>query len=193
MGAVSMSWLNTLGLLGLAFLAVFAESYFRGLRNLLGAQIDLLPGLVAYAALTTGLPTVVLLALCGGLWFDSLSANPLGISPLSLLVTGVVIHNYRGLILRDRFYPQFLIGLGASAAVPPMTLLGLLGTGAEPLLGWWSIWQWIVLALGGAVFTPACFSLFQWFNRVFNYVPAQETSFRADRELDRGRDPHADH
>jgi len=193
MGAVSMSRINTLGLLGLAFLAVFAESYLRGMRNLLGVQIDLLPSLVAYAALTGGLPTVVLLALLGGMWFDSLSANPLGISALSLLVTGMIIHYYRGLILRDRFYPQFLIGLGASAAVPVLTLLGILGTWTEPLLGWWSIWQWIVLALVGAVFTPACFGLSQWFNRVFNYVPAQEASFRADREIDRGRDPHADH
>ena len=193
MGAVPMSWLNTLALLGLAFLAVFLESYVRGLRNLLGAQIDLLPGLVAYAALTASLPTVALLAVVGGVWFDSLSANPLGLSALPLLLTGFIIHYYRGLILRDQFYPRFLIGLGASAAVPMLTLLGLLLAGTEPLLGWWSVWQWIVLALGGALFTPICFSLFQWFNRAFNYAPTHESSFRPDREIDRGRDPHVDH
>jgi hypothetical protein len=188
-----MSWLNTLALTGLAFLAVFAESYFRGMRNLIGAQIDALPGLMAYAALTTNLPTVVALGLLGGLWFDSLSANPLGVSALSLLVTGGVIHYYRGLILRERFYPQFLIGLGASAAVPLLTLIGLEGAGAEPLVGWWTVWQWILLAVGGALVTPACFSLFERFNRAFHYAPTQETSFRPDREIDRGRNPHADH
>ncbi len=188
-----MTWLTSAALLGLAFLAVFAESYFRGLRNLLGAQIDLLPGLMACAALTAGLPSVVALSLLGGIWFDSLSANPPGISVLPLLLPGLVIHHYRGLILRDRFYPQFLIGLGVSAAVPLLTVLSLLGAGAEPLVGWWSLWQWMVVALGGAVFTPACFALLQWFNRAFNYRPAPESSFRSDRELDRGRDPHADH
>ena len=50
----------------------------------LGAQIDLLPALMVYAALNAGLPTVALLAVFGGLWFDTLSANPLGISILPL-------------------------------------------------------------------------------------------------------------
>jgi rod shape-determining protein MreD len=188
-----MSWLNTIALTGLAFLAVFAESYFRGLRNLLGVQIDLLPGLMAYAALTANLPTVVVLGLLGGFWFDSLSANPLGVSALSLLAVGGVIHYYRALILRERFYPQFLIGLGASAAVPCLTLMSLTVAGAEPLLGWWTLWQWLALAAGGALVTPLCFRGFQWFNRAFNYAPAPESSFRDDREIDRGRDPHADH
>ena len=41
-----MNWLNTIAILLIAFLAVFLESYFRGLRNLVGAQIDLLPALM---------------------------------------------------------------------------------------------------------------------------------------------------
>jgi hypothetical protein len=188
-----MSWVNTIALLLLAFLAVFLESHVRFLRNLFGAQIDLLPALVAYTALTMSLPVVALVSTLGGLWFDSLSANPLGISVPSLLVTGVVIHYYRSLILREEFYPRFLIGLAASAAVPLMTLLLLLGSGAEPLAGGWSIWQWAVMALGGAAFTPLCFQLFEWYNRAFNYRPEPESSFRLDREIDRGRDPHADH
>jgi len=81
-----MNWLNTIAILLIAFLAVFMESYFRGLRNLVGAQIDLLPALMVYASLSAGISTVALLATLGGLWFDSLSANPLGITVLPLLV-----------------------------------------------------------------------------------------------------------
>ena len=65
-----MNWLNTIALLLVAFLAVFLESYVRFLRNLLGAQIDLLPALMVYASLTTGISTVALLATLGGFWFD---------------------------------------------------------------------------------------------------------------------------
>src|SRR2546427_12179292 len=77
-----MNWLNTIAILLVAFLPVFLESYFRGLRNLVGAQIDLLPALMVYAGLNAGISTVALLATLGGLWFDSLSANPLGITVL---------------------------------------------------------------------------------------------------------------
>ena len=96
-----MNWLNTTAILLIAFLAVFLESYFRGLRNLVGAQIDLLPALMVYASLSAGISTVALLATLGGLWFDSLSANPLGITVLPLLVIGLVIHCCRELILRE--------------------------------------------------------------------------------------------
>ena len=75
-----MNWLNTILVLGAAFLAVFWEAAFGGVRHLLGAQVDLLPPLMVYASLYTGITTVTLLALAGGLWFDSLSANPLGVT-----------------------------------------------------------------------------------------------------------------
>jgi rod shape-determining protein MreD len=188
-----MSWVNTLAVLLLAFLAVFLECHVRFLRNLLGAQIDLLPILTAYAALTLSVTSVILIASLGGLWFDCLSTHPLGVSVLPLAVTGVLIHHYRGVILRESYLPRFLIGLAASAAVPLMTLLLLLAWGTEPLVNGWSVWQWLVMAVGGAVLTPPCFQLFDWFNRTFNYRPEPESSFRPDREIDRGRDAHADH
>ena len=127
-----MNWLNTIAILLIAFLAVFLESYFRGLRNLVGAQIDLLPALMVYASLSAGISTVALLATLGGLWFDSLSANPLGITVLPLLVIGLIIHSGRDLILREQRYAQFMLGLAASATAPLFTVLALLGLGAEP-------------------------------------------------------------
>ena len=106
-----MNWLNTIAILLIAFLVVFLESYFRGLRNLVGAQIDLLPALMVYASLSAGISTVALLATLGGLWFDSLSANPLGITVLPLLVIGLLIHSGRDMILREQRYAQFMLGL----------------------------------------------------------------------------------
>jgi len=182
-----MNWLPTALVLGAAFLAVFWEAAFGGVRHLLGAQIDLLPPLMVYASLRTGITTVALLALCGGLWFDSLSANALGATVLPLFAVGFAIHLKRELILRDQTLAQFVMGLGASAAVPMLTLLVLLTMGHTPLLGWGTLWQLLVLSVGGAVATPICFELFGWLQRALMHDRATESSFRPEREIRRGR------
>jgi len=182
-----MTKLNSILVLLAAFLAVFLETAFSGLRHLLGAQIDLLPALVVYASLCTGLTTMAFVAVLGGLLFDSLSANPLGVTVLPLFVVGFLIYLQRGLILRDQTFAQLVLGLGASAAVPVLTVLLLLTKGQTPLLGWGSLWQWIVMALGGAVMTPALFKLFGFLERALSYHHATEASFRPDREIRRGR------
>lgn len=170
-----------------AFLVVFWQAAFHGVRHLLGAQLDLLPALMVYASLYTGLPTLAALAILGGLWFDALSANPLGTSILPLFAVGFAIHLQRGLILRDQVFAQFVLGLMASATVPALAVLLLLTAGAAPLLGWGSLWQWGVMSIGGAIATPVLFQLFAWSDRALNYRRATESSFRADREIRRGR------
>lgn len=182
-----MNWLNTAFVLGAAFLAVFWEAAFGSVRHLLGAQIDLLPPLMVYAGLCTGTTTVALLALCGGLWFDSLSANPLGVTVLPLLVIGLALHAKRDLILRHEPFAQVVLGLGASAVAPVLTLLELLTMGHAPRLGWGTFWQLAVLSAGGAIATPICFELLNWLQRTLAHPGAAETSFRPDREIRRGR------
>ncbi len=182
-----MNWLNTVFVLSAAFLAVFGEAAFGGVRHLVGAQADLLPPLMVYAALCTGLTTVMLLALCGGLWFDSLSANPLGVTVLPLFVIGLAIHLQRDLILRDQTFARLVLGLVASAVVQVLTLLLLLTLRQAPLLGWGTLWQLIVMSVGGAIATPICFELFDWLQRTLVHHRATESSFRPDREIRRGR------
>lgn len=182
-----MTPLNSILMLLVAFLAVFCESAFSGVRNLLGAQIDLLPALVVVASLSAGLATTTLVAVLGGLFFDSLSANPLGITVLPLFLVGFTIHTQRDLILRDQFFAQWVLGLVASAVVPALTLLLLLTGGHAPALSWVTLWQWIVMSVGGAIATPVLFWLFDWFDRVFSYRHATETTFREDREIRRSR------
>jgi cell shape-determining protein MreD len=147
----------------------------------------LLPPLMVYAGLCSGLTTVVLLALCGGLWLDSLSANPLGVTVLPLFAIGMAIHLNRELILRDQTFAQVVLGLGASAAAPVLSLLVLLTMGHPPLLGWGTLWQLVVLSVGGAAATPICFEVFGWLERTLVHRGAVQPSFRSDREIQRGR------
>jgi hypothetical protein len=182
-----MNPLNTFLILAAAYLAVYLESAFGGLRSVLGAQIDLLPALMVYASLTADLATVALLAVLGGLWFDSLSANPFGVSILPLFLPGLVVHFSRELILRQATYAQFVLGLALSAGTPLLTLLLLLTAGHLPLLGWGTLWQWIVMSVGGAVATPLCFKVFGWLQRGLVHNSDVQSSFRLDREIRRGR------
>ena len=182
-----MNWLNTILILIAAFLIVFLEATINGLRHLLGVQMDLLPSLMVYASLSSGLVTVALLSACGGLWFDSLSANPLGISVLPLFLIGFVIQRYRGLILREQIFAQWVLGLVASAGAPVLTLLLLLNAEIQPLIGWFSLWQWLVVGLVGAVATPLWFRCFDRLTHALSYRPLSEASFRPDRQIKRGR------
>ena len=182
-----MNLLQTTLILAVAFIAVFGEATFPVLRHWLGVQVDLLPVLMVYAALNTDILTVSLLAVLGGLWFDALSANPLGISILPLYVVGFLMCFRNDLILRELPFARLVLGTVASAVVPALSVLCLLTAGKQPLLGWGTIWQWIVMTAGGAAATPLVFALFDWCNRALGYQPRTETSFRPDREIRRGR------
>jgi hypothetical protein len=182
-----MNPFNTILVLATAFITVFGETVVTAPRNLLGAQINLLPVLVVFAALNTNIITLSVLAVAGGLAFDSLSANPMGASILPLMAVGFPVYLRRDLILRDLPFAQLVLGAAACAIVPALTLLILLNCGTQPLIGWGLLWQWIVMTAGGAVATPFFFSFFAWCNHMLGYQPRIESSFRPDREILRGR------
>ena len=182
-----MTLLNSILILLSTLLAVFWQTAFHGLHRLLGAQIDLLPALMVYASLSAGFSTVMLLGVCGGLWFDSLSANPLGISVLPLLLVGVALFSSRDLILRSQMFARFVLGFLASVTVPAFTLVLLLTTSRQPLFGWGTLWQFLVMSLAGGIATPLIFETFDWLHHLFGPVQKSEPSFRLDREIRRGR------
>jgi cell shape-determining protein MreD len=182
-----MSLFQPILILSFAFLAAFGEAALSAPRHWLGAQIDLLPALMVYAALNADIVTVSALAVLGGLWFDSFSANPLGVSILPLFVVGFPIHLRRDLILRDLPFAQLVLGTAASALAPALTVLLLLNGGKQPLIGWGSLWQWAVMIAGGAAATPVIFALFEWCGRTLGYRPRTEMGFRPDREIRHGR------
>lgn len=178
---------TTILILVTAFIAVFLQASLAWVRGWVGAQIDLLPALMVFTALQVGLRGVVLLAIAGGVWLDSLSANPLGVSVLPLFAIGIIICRKRELILRDLLFARVVLGAIAGLAAPTMTLLILFSMGLAPLTGWGTVWQLLVMTVAGGILTPLCFRYFRFLERAFFHPPVKELGFRTDREIRRGR------
>lgn len=174
-------------LLVVSFVAVYWQAAFDLFRRVLGVQPDLLPSLVVYAALAQGLPGVLVVAVAGGLFVDSLSMNPLGASILPLFAAGLGITFWRDLVLREETFAQALLGAAASVFVPVVSLLLLLTAGYAPPLGWGTLWQLAVITTAGAITTPLWFAVFAMLTRAFGYSRLPENAFRPDREIRRGR------
>jgi rod shape-determining protein MreD len=166
---------------------IFAEARFTAFRDLTGAQIDFLPGLIVYASLVFRLEIVLGCAAAFGLLFDSMSANPLGTTFCTLAVIGLFGWRFRELLLSDQFTTHWVLGLAASAVAPLLTVGLLELTGAEPLLRWESLWQWAVMAAGGGLVTPVWFRLFNRLDDALRYKELPESTFRPDRQIARGR------
>lgn len=185
-----MSRINLIVILMAAFLCVYVQTAFQGLRNVINAQFDLLPALMAYVALSADLVAVSALAIVGGILFDTLSANPLGVSILPLFFVGVFLQLRHDLILRDMTYAQFIVGCCVSASAPVLTLAGMWLLGERPIVGLATLWQWLVMALFGGLVTPLFFQLFDRLELALNYSTApafNESMARRDREIKRGR------
>jgi cell shape-determining protein MreD len=179
--------LHTFFVLFAAFSAIFMQTTANSLRSVVGAQVDLLPSLMVYASLSAGMPTVAALSIVGGLLLDSQSANPLGISILPLFAIGFLIQKYRGLILREQRVAQLVLGFSASAFAPLVTFLLLLNTDKQPLVSWFSLWQWLLMTGLGGLACPLWFWIFDKLNLALSYKALNETSFRSDRQIKRGR------
>jgi len=105
-----MNWTNTALLVLAAIVLVFLESVIDTPRRWLGAQVDFLPVLAIYAAMRLNLKTLAILAISGGLAFDTLSRNPLGAGILPLWLVGFAGYHCRELVLRDQWAAQSMIG-----------------------------------------------------------------------------------
>ena len=146
-----MNFFKPILILSFAFLAVFGEATLSAPRSLLGAQIDLLPALMVYAALSADIVTLSLLAVLGGTWFASLSANPLGVTILPLMMVGFPIYLRRDLILRGLPFAQFVLGAAALAARPRMNCAKNWSRKMN------SRWRWIAKPMrnSGNIVTPS--------------------------------------
>lgn len=183
----AMNALTLIVILVCTYLAVFAQTTVDFIRVWLGAQIDLLPAFVVYAAMSGNPLLTTLIAVFGGLWLDSLSFNPLGVSVAPLMVTGMIVMHYRELVLREQLSAQLILGFIAGAVVPLMVVLLLLTLGMQPLLGWGTLWQWLVMSVGSALAAPLVFRMFDLIEYWLSYQPLPETTFNNNREMKRGR------
>jgi cell shape-determining protein MreD len=182
-----MNYLAPITLVLVAYLVVFLESSLGRVSELLGMSIKLLPGLMVYCGLTCGPGTLALLAMLAGLWTDSLSANPLGVTILPLFAIGLLVHHCRELILREQAYAQFVLGVIANAVFPLLTLTLLFMLGRRPLFGLITLFPSALAAVVGGGATILFFRLFDRLALAFSYKPLPESSFRSDREIKRGR------
>jgi cell shape-determining protein MreD len=187
MGDPAMTWTQPTLLLLTAFLGVWAETQFLLFRNVLGAPLHSLPSLVVVTALQSSTRMTALLSVLGGLWFDSFSDNPLGVTILPLFAVGMGIRSFEALLLRDLPYAQVLLGTAAGVLVPLLTLAILLTLGLNPALGWATYWQLAVMGASGGLITPLLVHVFVRVDRALNYPAMVESSFRPDREIKRGR------
>lgn len=181
-----MNLLNSTAILLAAFVAAFLGASANPLSSWLHIQVDFLPAVMVFAALTAGVTTVTIAACLGGLFQDSLSANPLGISILPLFLAGILVHRSQELILRDQPFAQFAVGLAASAFVPFLTVLMLYTLGRQPLVGWGSLWQWLLVSLIGGVATPVIFWLLGGLTSSLTHPVSYESKHRPDRTTRRG-------
>lgn len=211
---MAVSGLGILCVMVAAYLMVFFQITFDGLTRLVGVQIDLLPGLMVYCGLAADLPLICLAAMWSGFCVDALSQNILGTSVLPLMVTGILIRAIRELVLKEQALTQMIMGACVSLAVPALTFLlasalqantdnaSAASLGFEvpkielshftfnnslSIGGLASLVQWVVLACFGALTTPLIFYVFDRLNKTFSYPVAQQSSFRTDREIRRGR------
>lgn len=171
----------------MAYVSVFMAARFHGFAMLTGAQFDFLPGLVVVAAMMHGVWAVLVVSITGGLLYDCLSANPVGVTTFVLAIVGTFVYINRDLLLRDQTYPQFILGAGASAAAPVLSYVVMSVMGRHPLIEWTSLWVWLVLTVTGGLITPLWFAIFRKVDKALHYQDIPESSFRADRQIQRGR------
>ncbi len=165
----------------------FAEARISVLRDLTGAQVDLLPGLMIYAAMAYRFEIVLGCAALFGLFYDSLSANVLGSSFVALAVVGLGALRFRELLLSDQFITHWILGLIGTAIAPVIALVVMNLCGVQPLVGLGSLWQWLIMIAGGGLVTPVWFRFFNRLDDASRFKEMPESAFRADRQIARGR------
>jgi hypothetical protein len=182
-----MTWFTPTLLFLVAWLAVFTESQLAPLRALLGVPVSVLPALIVYVAFSHGLILVTALAVMVGLWTDSLSGSRLGSAVAPHFVVAFLLNTRRHLLLRDQRYAQSWLGFAAGIVIP-LGHAAILHFGpVEPLFGWRSLPQLIVLGLLNGAACPAFFILFDHLRNTFEYPAIPGVSAHGIREMKRGR------
>ena len=161
----------TLTILLTALGAIFFECACGIPRNLTGAQIDPLPALMIVVALRSPVLAITALAIMGSLWQSSISADPLGISMLPLFLLGMTVHLNKRRISSHHPGQRFALGAIAGAIVPALTLGLLLLTSQQPLVGWYSLWQWAVGILGSGLLALIFSPWIEWLDRTVEEQP----------------------
>jgi len=181
------NWVALLVFIMTGYAVSFAEARVMVIRDLTGAQVDLLPGMMVYAAMAFRLEIVLGCAALFGLFHDSLSANLLGTSFTAFAAVGLGASRFRELLLSDQFITHWILGVIGSAMAPVISLGILNLCGLEPLVGIGSLWQWAIMTAGGGFVTPVWFKFFNRLDDASRFKEMPESAFRQDRQMARGK------
>tara|TARA_Y100000588_G_scaffold383461_1_gene472833 strand:+ start:112 stop:669 length:558 start_codon:yes stop_codon:yes gene_type:complete len=156
-------------------------------QNPIILALDPLPVLIMVAAFRCPISTIGIMAVFGSLVQNSLSSTPVGTNILPLYFLGLIIHINRLNFAPNRTGTRFTLG-AASGAFAPLICLGiLLVTGHQPLIGWFSFWQWIAGAIISGLLALLFFPLTEWLD---NSVEEQPFSAPYDTATRIIRGPH---
>ena len=173
------------------FIGIFLATVINTPREWLGAQFEITPLIVAYVALRGSAGEAAFAAAFGGLFLDSLSMNPLGISILPLFLIAVVLQSSKEIMVVNSTYTQFIVGLCAGAASPVLTMfMMLLVDGPEPMLGWVTLWHLTRLSLPCGLLSPILFKTMDRLDGMLtypSYPQISESMVSGNRQIKRGK------
>ena len=161
----------TLTILLTALISVYLGAAVGLPRQFLGAQIDPLPALMLVVALRAPISAVAALAIFGSLIQSSLSSDPLGISMLPLFSLGIAVHLNAQSLSQHHPGPRFALGAIAGALIPVLTLVLLLLSGKQPMIGWFTLWQWAIGIVASGLLALIYFPLLEWLDRSVEEQP----------------------
>lgn len=151
----------------LAMLLVVIQSTVANVFTIQGVKVELLPALVVYCAMSTSLPTALLVAFCGGLLQDVLSAARLGTSVLPLCGIAIVLFQMRPVLVRNFYLSQALLGAMAALFTSLwMALCQMVFVGRNLIAGFTLLTIfWVVVSSG--LLTPF---VFQGLDRLLLFI-----------------------
>jgi membrane-anchored protein YejM (alkaline phosphatase superfamily) len=119
-------------LIAAAVVAMGAQCSLSGMFNIGGARLDLMPGVVLYAALTGSWQQTMGTAVAAALLLDTPSFARLGLSLPPFLAVGLAINHFQKVLYRDHALVRFGLAAAISLAASLWTWLALRLT-ATPL------------------------------------------------------------
>jgi len=161
----------TLTILLVALITTHVASAWRLPVQVLGTQLDPLPPLMLVVALRAPITTIAILAIFGSLAQSTLSSNPLGLSLLPLYALGFTVHINSPNLSHHHTCSRFALGAIAGALIPLMSLALLLLTNKEPLIGWFSLWQWSAGILSSGLMAVIFYPLIEWLDKSVEEQP----------------------
>lgn len=181
-----MTRFELLTLILVTYLLVCFQISFEGIGFWMQGYIHFPTLVIAYSVSTGRREIGFGLCFILGLWLDSLSMTPLGISILALLATRVVAEkvwrNWSGDPYLGLFAPGFAVGI----LYPLFAVLLMSVLGESPLTGWRFMISLVMSGLTMGLLSPIFFRVLNGLLNTLNFKPISAMRANELREIRRG-------